>query len=192
MARALLCVLVVMLLGRPLQAAEARRPHQIPLTPQLVENFIASYEPVRAFNAQYDKRWGHENFADPAPDGPTRMRQSLEAHGALEAFNALVARYGFKGIEAWWPVAYSTMIAYGFSEPGHDPAKAEAEIRRALAALAQKRELSPEQKARSAALKQSLADYAAMAPPPGNVAVVTPYRAKLAALLREKPGESAR
>ncbi len=185
MARAALCALLLLLLSSPLWA-EAPRPRQILLTAQLVENFIASYEPVRALNAQYDKRWEGENFADPSADAPTKMRQSPEAHGALEAFNALVARYGFKGVEDWWPVAYSTMIAYGFSEPGHDPVKAKAEIERALAALAKKPTLTPAQKAQHARLKQALSDYAAMEPPPGNIAAVRPYRAQLAALLKQR------
>jgi len=184
---ALLVSLMLALFAGPLSAAEAgRAPAQIRLTPQRVENFIASYEPVKAFNAQYDAEWRDENFSDQSLSGADKMRQVLEAHGALKTFNALVAQYGFEGIEDWWPVAYSTMIAYGFSEPGYDPAKARDDILKALADLDKKPGLSPAQKQQyRAQLTHSLASYEAMKPPPGNVAVVTPYRAKLKALLGE-------
>jgi len=188
MARAafVLCLMLALFTG-PLWAADgAKRPAQIPLSPKLIENFIASYEPVKAFNAQYDAEWRDEDFSDTGLSGADKMRQSLEAHGALKAFNALVAQYGFEGVEDWWPTATSTMIAYGFSEPGHDPAKAKADIEKTLADLDKKPGLTPAQKIKyRAALTQSLASYDAMKPPPGNIAAVTPYRAKLKALLGE-------
>ena len=184
----LLALILGLLLPAPLRGAEpaAKRPWQIPLTPALVEGFIASYEPVKTFNAQYDAEWRGENFADPALDGAERMRQTLEAHGALKAFNALVAQYGFGGVGDWWPVACSTMIAYGFSESGHDPAKAKAEIERALKDLDTRKNLTPAQKIKyRAALTRSLTSYDLLNPPPGNIAVVTRYRGKLKALLGE-------
>ena len=68
MARAVLFILIVAFLPLPLQAADvpAKRPRQVPLTARLVENFIASYEPVKAFNAKYDKAWGNDLFSQNA------------------------------------------------------------------------------------------------------------------------------
>jgi hypothetical protein len=191
MARAVLVAFVLALLGAPVLAADppapAKGPRQVPLSAARVEQFIASYEPVKALNEKYDKDWGDENFADPSADGATQMRQSLQAHGALDAFNALVARYGFRGAEDWWPVACSTMIAYGFSDPAHDPAKVNAQLTRRLAGLDADPKLTAAQKAQlKPALETALANYEAMKPPPGNIEVVRPYRARLARLLREK------
>jgi hypothetical protein len=186
MARALLLALAALILALPLQAAPPKRPQQVTLTTVLVENFIASYGPVKAFNAQYDKQWADENFTDPKADGPTQLRQSLEAHGALAEFNALVARYGFKGVEEWWPVAYSVMVAHGFDDPEHDAAKTKAELEARLAGLDKDRTLTAEQKTKyKLALTEALRRYEAMAPPPGNIEVVKPYRARLDALLAE-------
>jgi hypothetical protein len=186
---AIVLSLLIMLLAAPAHAVDPsgpKHPRQVPLSPALVERFMASYEPVKAFNAQYDQEWRDENFSDPTLSSVERMRQTLEAHGALKAFNALVAQYGFAGVEDWWVVACSTMIAYGFSEPGHDPAKAKAEVERALQDLDKKPGLSPAQKIKyRAALTQSLENYEALEPPSGNIAVVTPYRAKLKTLLGE-------
>ena len=183
MTRTLLVALAAFLFALPLQAA-SKRPQQIPLTAAVVERFIASYEPVKAFNTQYDKQWADEDFADPKADGETRMRQALETHGALAEFNALVARYGFKGVEEWWPAAYSIMIAHGFDDPEHDAAETKRELDRRLANLDRDATLTAEQKrAYKAALTNALARYEALKPPPGNIEAVKPYRTRLDALL---------
>jgi len=186
MARAFLLAFAALIFALPLQAAPPKHPQQVPLTAKLVENFIASYQPVKAFNAQYDKQWADENFSDPKADGATQMRQSLEAHGALAAFNALVARYGFKGVEDWWPVAYSTMVAHGFDDPEHDAAKTKEELEQRLAGLDKDAKLTADQKKKyKVALTEALARYEALKPPPGNIEVVKPYRTRLDALLAE-------
>lgn len=169
-----------LLLSLPAWGQTAPPPQQIALSQESVARFLQSYGRVKELCKKYDQKWADQDFADPQSDGGTRLRQSLEAHGARDAFNRVVKPYGFSGLEEWWATAYSAMLASAFADPAHDPAMMKAKLDRALAQIKQNLKLSKDQKAKYAAsLRQSLQRYEALRPPAANIDAIRPFAAQL-------------
>jgi len=178
----ILVLVLAILLTTAVRAAEPATapPKQVLLTRALVESFIASYQPVGALGKKYDAQWGKEGFSSPKGD---QLTKDLEAKGALAAFDALVRNYGFASFKEWLPVYYSTVMAYGFGDPKNDLFAVEARLQNSLAVIHQDPKLTPAQRADyEAAIRKSMASYAALKPPGENVAIVQHYRDKLRVL----------
>jgi hypothetical protein len=148
---------------------------EVPLTPETVENFIASYPEVRAageeLKAQYD-----------VPEGDDMSAwQTWRAVGAANSeLSAVTQRYGFADFNAWLQTFSTIARAYAFAREGGeiDSQMAEAieKVRNDPNIPAAQKELILQQ------LQHSNAAIAGMRPSEESLNAVEPYGEQLKAL----------
>ncbi len=177
-------------------------PKQIPLTPKLVESFIAAWPEFEALREKLQA-------ADPADKdqnkNPQNGPESDEAEvgeaedpiGALAAYldkpdarpqiEAILKKYNFATYSDWADVAQSVLLAFGASDPDGGQTDLAAEKKKVQNEIETDAALSEDEK--KSALKDLDEQFAALEsfqPIPGNVEVVKPYLDKIKTLFGDE------
>jgi hypothetical protein len=168
-------------------AAEAQSPmgRQVDLTPQLVEQIIASTPDVTATAKGLSAKYGMEgrNFGD----SPAGMFQAWSAHqGAQADMAAVCQKYGFPDFQSWVMTFSSVATAHAFAKQGGD---LDNQMAAAMKQIESNPNLTPAQK--QMLLQQFQAQAAsigAMRPSQANIDAVAPYSDQLDALFRKANG----
>ena len=125
----LLAALLLFSLGAPLAPAlaadefdtavldkMAEEAHQVPLTEDMINRFVASYPEMREIGAKFP--------AAQAPDEPSDKNDSDKSDlDALppekrEAMTAVATKHGFKDLQEWSDVAQSVVMSYAYLREG--------------------------------------------------------------------------
>ncbi|GLK75705.1 hypothetical protein GCM10008171_09590 [Methylopila jiangsuensis] len=176
-------------------------PKQIPLTPTLVEAFLAAWP---EFETLREKLAAEEPDAKAQDANPKDQPESDEAEvgeaedpvGALAAYldkpeakaqiDAVLKKHNFAAYADWANTAQSVLLAFGASDPEGGETDLGAEKRKVQSEIENDAALSDDEK--QAALKDLDEQFAALEsfqPIPGNVDVVKPYIEKIKALFGE-------
>lgn len=171
----------------PVDTAPAAEPTQVPLTPGLVENFLASWPDMEALRQRFDQSYGSDDAEDEG-DPLFSLGNYLEKPDAKAEIDKTLAKYSFASFGDWANVAESVMLAFGAADPDAGPVDVDAEKKRVTDEINNDTSLSAEEKQQ--ALKDLDEQFAAMAdfePLPGNVDVVKPYMDKIRTLFEGPP-----
>lgn len=185
----------------PDNAAGEIEPKQVPLTPKMVEGFLAAWP---EFEALREKLTAQNPGAKAQDNNPQGQPESDEAEvgeaedpvGALAAYldkpearaeiDAILKKHDFATYSDWADAAQSVLLAFGASDPEGGETDLAAEKRKVQTEIENDANLSDEEK--QAALKDLDEQFAALEsfqPLPGNVEVVKPYVDKIKALFGE-------
>jgi hypothetical protein len=157
---------------------------QVPLTPQLVEAFIASFPPLVDLADELDEKHPVPPTTDEEEEGPEYLLvDHLKDPEDLAQIRQVLAKFSFVSYADWANVAHSVSIAADAAEPVDGPSDLKSQKSDALAAIDHDNSLDAAQKAaRRRDVESQFAALAAFAPLPGNVAVVKPYLERIRAL----------
>lgn len=160
---------------------------QTPITPAMVEGLIASYPEFKAMTDKYfPGDLEGEDIDRTAGNLGDQWIAKLKERGVLGEYNAMARKSGFTDFRQWAQAWISTFVALLWTDPKRSPDTQLADIAQSLKEIEANPQLSAEQKA---AMKKSMEEAAAtfqkMKAPPANVAVVTPYKEKLEALVKQ-------
>jgi len=139
------------------------------LTPEIVENFIASYPKVKAkvddLTPQYDVAGDLS--------GAARWRAWAGVNDARSQLDAIVQAYDFTDFQSWVRILSVTAQAYAFTRSGAD---LDRKIAEALAKIENDPNLTESQKEMMRQqLRHSAEAIAAIKPSQGNIDAVAPY-----------------
>lgn len=165
----------------------AAEPQQLTLTPQLIENFLASWTDMEALRQRFDQSFGTDGAEDEG-DPLFSLGNYLDKPEAKAEIDATLAKYSFVRYADWVNVAESVMLAFGAADPDAGPVDVAAEKKRVGDEIGADPSLSVEEKQQ--ALKDLDEQFAAMSdfePLPGNVDAVKPYMDKIRTLFEGPP-----
>lgn len=189
----------------PAPAGEASandiEPKQIPLTPKLVEGFLAAWPEFEDLREKLTAASPNAKAQDNNPQGQpesdeAEVGEAEDPVGALAAYldkpearaqiDAILKKHDFANYADWANAAQSVLLAFGASDPEGGETDLSAEKRKVQTEIEGDAALSEEEK--QAALKDLDEQFAALEsfqPLPGNVDVVKPYVEKIKALFGE-------
>lgn len=156
----------------------------VPLTRDMVANFVASMPAMKAFSQQNKldqppRKKGGNPFTD--------FVNYLESRNLKAKADAVIGKFGFSGVRQWMNVSQSVMIAHGFSKSGKTPQQMKAEMRRMIDQITNDQRIPAEQKK---ALKQRFQHQMNMTlkmiPPEANLAAVREFGPQLDAQMGRK------
>ncbi len=158
----------------PASAQNQQLPPQIPLTPELVEAFIASYPELHALGEQLKQKYGD---VETDPEDPSSFVAGFAQYADARAqMEGIIQQHGIASIEDWVHVAYSVMLAYSFAERGEGGGSVDSEMAEAIDQIKSDKSIPDQQKQQLIAmLEQQMAQISQLRPPAGNIEVVQQY-----------------
>lgn len=176
-AAALVLGVGLLLASAPAQAQLAAGSNYV-LTPQIVENFISSYGPVR----QRAEELGDENQSLPDDASPVDTFSAyLGAQGAMNELNGVTNQYGFSDFHDWLNAMSAIVSAYTFVQDGGGM---DAQMAQAIAQVQNNPNMTQQQKdAILAQLGVATQSINAMRPSQENLDAVTPYANEIETML---------
>ena len=155
--------------------ASAQMTQDVPLTPELIQGFIASYPSIQT----KAKELGQEEAADSA-GSLANWTAWIGASGVKAELDAVVSPHGFAGIENWVQAFSSIARAYTFAAEGQ---AIDTQMSEALAKIQADPNIPDDQKQMMLQQMQaSAAAIAGMRPAQENIDAVQPYIAELKAV----------
>ncbi|HSM19433.1 MAG TPA: hypothetical protein VK844_03575 [Hyphomicrobiales bacterium] len=164
----------------PMPGAPMGGMQQVALTERDIENFLACFPKMRALGEKYDSEIDREALARNPARSLAAMQLSLAAKAEVDA---LLASYGYSGMEQWIAVAYSVALAHGWRDRDGDPLQ---ELDRAIADIRANPHMPEQQRSMMIAhLEAQRGTLEAYRPLPGNVELVRRYSAEITAVMDE-------
>jgi hypothetical protein len=180
----LLAALLLFAIGAPLAPAlaadefdpavldkMAEEAHQVPLTEDMIDRFVASYPEMRAIGAKFP--------ATQTPDEPSGKGDSDKSDlDALppekrEAMTAVATKHGFKDLEEWSAVASSVVMSYAYLREGKGLDELDKMVNQLVAQAENDTKLTEEQKQKTITQVRELgAKLAKLQPLPQNYELV--------------------
>ena len=166
--------LATLVAAPPATAQDQQLPPQVPLTPQLVEGFIASYPELHQLGEQLEQKYGK---VDADPEDPSSFVSGFAQYADARAqMEGVVQRHGISSLQEWVQVAYSVMLAYSFAERGEGGGSVDSEMAEAINQIKTDKSIPDQQKEQLIAmLEQQMAQISQLRPPAGNIELVVPY-----------------
>ena len=192
----LLAALLLFSLGAPLAPAlaadefdtavldkMAEEAHQVPLTEDMINRFVASYPEMREIGAKFP--------AAQAPDEPSDKNDSDKSDlDALppekrEAMTAVATKHGFKDLQEWSDVAQSVVMSYAYLREGKGLDELDKMMNQLVAQAENDTKLTEEQKQKTIAQVRELgAKLAKLQPLPQNYQLVEKMIGKVAPVMK--------
>jgi hypothetical protein len=192
----LLAALLLFSLGAPLAPAlaadefdpavldkMAEEAHQVPLTEDMINRFVASYPEMREIGAKFP--------AAQAPDEPSDKNDSDKSDlDALppekrEAMTAVATKHGFKDLHEWSDVAQSVVMSYAYLREGKGLDELDKMMNQLVAQAENDTKLTEEQKQKTIAQVRELgAKLAKLQPLPQNYKLVEKMIGKVAPVMK--------
>jgi hypothetical protein len=179
-------------------------PKQVPLTPKLVESFIAAWPEFEALREKLTSenpqtKDQNKNPGDQPESDEAEVGEAEDPVGALAAYldkpeakpqiEAILKKHDFATYSDWADVAQSVLLAFGASDPDGGETDLGAEKKKVQSEIESDAALSDDEK--KAALKDLDEQFAALEsfqPIPGNVEAVKPYLPKIKELFGDEGG----
>lgn len=152
--------------------------HQVPLTEDIVNRFVASYPEMREVSAKF---------------GTTQMPDEPSAGGDLaalppekrEAMTAVATKHGFKDLQEWSDVAESVVMSYAYLREGKGLTELDKMVDQLVAQTESDSKLTEEQKQKTIAQVRELgAKLAKFQPLPENYKLVEKMIGKVAPIMK--------
>lgn len=156
----------------------------VPLTRDMVVNFIASMPAMKAFSKKnkLDKppqKRGSNPFSD--------FVKYLESRNLKSQADAVLGKFGFSGVRQWMNVSQSVMIAHGFSRNGKTSKQMKAEMQTMIDQISNDPRIPAEQRdALKKRFQHQMDMTLKMIPPAGNLKVVREFGPRLDAQMGRK------
>ncbi len=156
----------------------------VPLTRDLVANFVASMPAMKAFS--------QKNKLDKPPqkmggDPFTAFVKYLESKGLKSRVDGVVGKFGFSDVRHWMNVSQSVMIAHGFSKSGKTPEQMKTEMRNMIDQITNDPRIPAQQKdGLKKRFKHQMEMTLKMIPPAANIKAVREFGPKLDAQMGRK------
>jgi hypothetical protein len=122
--------------------AMAASLHQVPLTEDMVNRFIASYREMGDVGAKFP---GTELPERQASGGTGSDLDALPAD-KRRALEEVATKYGFKNLDEWTAVASSVVMSYTYAKQGKHPGEVEQAVKVNIAEAQEDRKMTDEQK----------------------------------------------
>lgn len=173
----MLLAAIVVILATPLVERAGAQSMQTPLTPQIVEAFIASYPQVKETATGLSQQYGVDTGG---ADVSAVWQAWLAVTAAQGALNAACQSYGFDSFASWISTLTSIATAYAFAREGGG---VNDQMATAIANIQNNPNVPEAQKqAMIQAMQASMGALGAIMPSPENVEAVMPRLAELAVL----------
>lgn len=145
----------------------------VPLTSEMVGNFVASMPAMKEFSRQNKlDRPPQERGKDPF----TAFVGYLEAKGLKAKADAVVGKFGFSNVRKWMMVSQSVMIAHGFSKSGKTPEQMKQEMKTMIDQVSNDPRIPADQRGvLLQRFKHQMDMTLKMIPPAANIKAVRPY-----------------
>jgi hypothetical protein len=156
----------------------AEEAHQVPLTEDTIDRFVASYPEMRAIGAKF--------FATQTPDEPGD-KSDLDAlpPEKREAMTAVATKHGFKDLEEWSAVASSVVMSYAYLREGKVRDELDKMVKQLVAQAENDTKLTEEQRQKTIAQMRELgAKLAKLQPLPQNFELVEKMIGKVALVMK--------
>ena len=161
----------------------AEEAHQVPLTEDMINRFVASYPEMREIGAKFP--------AAQAPDEPSGKGDSDKSDlDALppekrEAMTAVATKHGFKDLQEWSDVAQSVVMSYAYLREGKGLDELDKMLNQLVAEAENDTKLTEEQKQKTIAQVRELgAKLAKLQPLPQNFELVEKMIGKVALVMK--------
>jgi hypothetical protein len=187
----LLAVLFALAIGVPLAPAfsaeefdpavldqMAKDVHQVPLTEDMIDRFVASYPEMKEVVAKFP--------ATQMPDEP-RDKSDLEMlpPDKRAAMTAVATKHGFKDLQEWSDVAQSVVMSYAYLREGKGLNELDKMVDRMVAQAENDSKLTDEQRQKAIAQVRELgAKLAKLQPLPQNYELVEKMIGKVAPVMK--------
>jgi hypothetical protein len=156
----------------------AKDVHQVPLTEDMIDRFVASYPEMKEVGAKFG--------ATQMPDAPSdKSDLELLPPEKREAMTAVATKHGFKDLQEWSDVAQSVVMSYAYLREGKGLQELDKMVDQMVAQAEADSKLTEEQKQKTIAQVRELgAKLAKLQPLPQNYDLVEKMIGKVAAVMK--------
>jgi hypothetical protein len=187
----LLAVLFALAIGVPLAPAfsaeefdpavldqMAKDVHQVPLTEDMIDRFVASYPEMKEVVAKFP--------ATQMPDEPSdKSDLEMLPPDKRAAMTAVATKHGFKDLQEWSDVAQSVVMSYAYLREGKGLNELDKMVDRMVAQAENDSKLTDEQRQETIAQVRELgAKLAKLQPLPQNYELVEKMIGKVAPVMK--------
>jgi hypothetical protein len=187
----LLAVLFALAIGVPLAPAfsaeefdpavldqMAKDVHQVPLTEDMIDRFVASYPEMKEVVAKFP--------ATQMPDEPSdKSDLEMLPPDKRAAMTAVATKHGFKDLQEWSDVAQSVVMSYAYLREGKGLNELDKMVDRMVAQAENDSKLTDEQRQKTIAQVRELgAKLAKLQPLPQNYELVEKMIGKVAPVMK--------
>jgi hypothetical protein len=153
----------------------AKDVHQVPLTEDMIDRFVASYPEMKEVGAKFG--------ATQMPEAPSD-KSDLELL-EREAMTAVATKHGFTDLQEWSDVAQSVVMSYAYLREGKGLQELDKMVDQMVAQAEADSKLTEEQKQKTIAQVRELgAKLAKLQPLPQNYDLVEKMIGKVAAVMK--------
>lgn len=156
----------------------AKDVHQVPLTEDLIDRFVASYPEMKEVSAKFP--------VTQMPDAPTdKSGVDLLPPDKRDAMSAVATKHGFKDLQEWSDVAQSVVMSYAYLREGKGLDELDKTVDRMVAQAENDSKLTDEQRQKAIAQVRELgAKLAKLQPLPQNYELVEKMIGKVAPVMK--------
>lgn len=156
----------------------AKDMHQVPLTEDMIDRFVASYPEMKEVGAKFP------TTQMPDAEGDNSDIESLSPE-KREAMTAVATKHGFKDLQEWSDVAQSVVMSYAYLREGKGLQELDKMVDQLVAQAEQDSKLTEEQKQSTIAKVRELgAKLAKFQPLPQNYELVEKMIGKVAPVMK--------
>lgn len=149
--------------------------HQVPLTEDIVDRFVASYPEMKAVASKFPP-------TDPKEDQTEFEAMSPEKRKAMDE---VAVKHGFKNVEEWSEVASTVAMSYAYVREGKSQQDLKGMVDRAVTQAENDPKLTAEQREQAIAHYREVGDkLAKLMPLPSNTELVEKMIGKVAPVMR--------
>jgi hypothetical protein len=156
----------------------AKDVHQVPLTEDMIDRFVASYPEMKEVVAKFP--------ATQMPDEPSdKSDLQMLPPDKRAAMTAVATKHGFKDLQEWSDVAQSVVMSYAYLREGKGLNELDKMVDRMVAQAENDSKLTDEQRQKAIAQVRELgAKLAKLQPLPQNYELVEKMIGKVAPVMK--------
>jgi hypothetical protein len=154
----------------------AKDVHQVPLTEDMIDRFVASYPEMKEVGAKFPQA--------EMPDASQNDIASMPAD-KRDAMTAVATKHGFKDLQEWSDVAQSVVMSYAYLREGKGPQELDKMVNAMVAQAENDSKLTDEQRQKTIEQVRELgAKLAKLQPLPQNYELVEKMIGKVAPVMK--------
>lgn len=149
--------------------------HQVPLTEDMIDRFVASYPEMKAVAAKFPVTEGQDDQSE-LEAMPPEKRKAMEE---------VATKHGFKDLEDWIAVTNTVAMSYAYVREGKNKKDLDAMVANAVAQAEADQKLTSEQREKAIQTFRALgAKLAKLQPLPQNTELVEKMIGKVAPVMK--------
>lgn len=149
--------------------------HQVPLTENMIDRFVASYPEMKEVAGKFPTTEGKDEDSELEAMSPEKRK----------AMEAVATKHGFKDLEEWIAVTNSVAMSYAYLREGKSQKDLDAMVASAVAQAEADQKLTSEQREKAIETFKALgAKLAKLQPLPQNTELVEKMIGKVAPVMK--------